>query len=110
MKWNVTPTAVIGHSSGEIAAAYCAGAISRESTWRISYHRGAVAAHLEQQTHGNGSMIAVALSSASLQPYIDETFAQVRHGDLAIGCIIGPENLTLTGDLRCVDVIKACVD
>jgi acyl transferase domain-containing protein len=31
--WSIQPGAVIGHSSGEIAAAYAAGAISRESAW-----------------------------------------------------------------------------
>jgi zearalenone synthase (highly reducing iterative type I polyketide synthase) len=28
--WNITPVAVVGHSSGEIAAAYCLGALSRQ--------------------------------------------------------------------------------
>lgn len=38
--WKVSPRAVTGHSSGEIAAAYAAGAISSESAWKISYWRG----------------------------------------------------------------------
>ena len=29
--WKVLPQVVLGHSSGEIAAAYCAGTISRQS-------------------------------------------------------------------------------
>ena len=34
--WQVTPAAVIGHSSGEIAAAYAAGALSmREAVIRV---------------------------------------------------------------------------
>ncbi|KAL4745333.1 acyl transferase/acyl hydrolase/lysophospholipase [Aspergillus terricola var. indicus] len=38
--WNVTPTTVVGHSSGEIARAYCAGKISRQAAWKIAYRRG----------------------------------------------------------------------
>jgi acyl transferase domain-containing protein len=38
--WGVTPRAVAGHSSGEIAAAYAVGAISKESAWKIAYWRG----------------------------------------------------------------------
>jgi malonyl CoA-acyl carrier protein transacylase len=38
--WGVSAKAVAGHSSGEIAAAYSVGAISKESAWKISYWRG----------------------------------------------------------------------
>ncbi|KAG9235384.1 polyketide synthase [Amylocarpus encephaloides] len=38
--WGVSGRAVAGHSSGEIAAAYAVGAISRESAWKIAYWRG----------------------------------------------------------------------
>jgi len=38
--WGVVFHATAGHSSGEIAAAYSAGAISQECAWRIAYWRG----------------------------------------------------------------------
>ncbi|OJJ97005.1 hypothetical protein ASPACDRAFT_63311 [Aspergillus aculeatus ATCC 16872] len=38
--WNLRPDAVVGHSSGEIAAAYCAGAITKGSALKIAYFRG----------------------------------------------------------------------
>lgn len=33
--WNVQPSSVVGHSSGEIAAAYAAGAIRAEKLSRL---------------------------------------------------------------------------
>ncbi|KAK2728269.1 polyketide synthase [Colletotrichum kahawae] len=44
--WDVVPQSVCGHSSGEIAAAYCAGAIDRRSAWKIAYFRGVLAERL----------------------------------------------------------------
>lgn len=38
--WKVTAGAVVGHSSGEIAAAYAAKAVSAEDAWRLAYYRG----------------------------------------------------------------------
>ena len=37
----VHPSAVVGHSSGEIAAAYASGAISAEEAITVVLHRGA---------------------------------------------------------------------
>lgn len=36
--WGVSPNAVIGHSSGEIAAAFAAGSLSRDSALRVAVH------------------------------------------------------------------------
>jgi acyl transferase domain-containing protein len=38
--WGVSPSAVAGHSSGEIAAAYAAGILPLDSCMAISYQRG----------------------------------------------------------------------
>ncbi|KAF6217446.1 hypothetical protein HO133_006916 [Letharia lupina] len=41
--WNINPAAVVGHSSGEIAAAYAVGAVSLFSCTAVAYHRGGFA-------------------------------------------------------------------
>ena len=64
--WNVHPSRVVGHSSGEIAAAYCAGLLSRESAWRASYFRGLVTGR--QTTETKGAMLAVGLGPDALAP------------------------------------------
>ncbi|PYI23450.1 putative polyketide synthase [Aspergillus violaceofuscus CBS 115571] len=77
---------VVGHSSGEIAAAYVAGAITMRCAIILAYYRG-VAAKVEQ---GRGSMFAVSLSSQEIGPYLRE--------GVVIACINGPKSVTLSGD------------
>jgi len=67
--WGIKPARVVGHSSGEIAAAYCAGRISREAAWKVAYFRGYVS---NRRLQLPGAMLAVGLSAAELQPYVDE--------------------------------------
>ncbi|KAG9235236.1 hypothetical protein BJ875DRAFT_399470 [Amylocarpus encephaloides] len=109
-EWRIVPISVVGHSSGEIAAAYCAGAISRESAWKIAYFRGALAATLVHTRLQKGSMVAVALSQTEIEPYLTEVSQKLGTDRLAIGCVNSPQNLTLTGDAECVDLIKSFFD
>ncbi|KAI9742337.1 MAG: hypothetical protein M1818_003870 [Claussenomyces sp. TS43310] len=109
-EWNISPSAVVGHSSGEIAAAYCAGAISKESAYRIAYFRGALASQLAQAKLRNGSMIAVALAEAEIQPYLNQVAAQLGPDRIVVGCVNSPKNITLTGDQDCVDLLKTIMD
>lgn len=53
----VVPSAVVGHSCGEIAAAYCAGAITAREAITAAHHRGAMT--LEQK--GAGSMATIGM-------------------------------------------------
>ena len=95
--WGVTPTAVIGHSSGEIAAGYCIGGLSRESAWKIAYYRGVVTASLVESSKDSGSMLAVGVSEANIKPYLDRIDNKGR--DLTVGCINSPQNVTVSGSV-----------
>ena len=106
--WGIFPSTVVGHSSGEIAAAYCTGGLSKESAWRIAYFRGLLAATLEPRRRG--TMMSVALSESEAEAYIVEALPQSRSGDVAVGCVNSPTNVTLTGDEDCIDVIKDLVE
>ena len=50
--WGIRPDAIVGHSVGEVPAAYLAGALSLEDAMLVSYHRS----RLQQQTAGLGGM------------------------------------------------------
>jgi malonyl CoA-acyl carrier protein transacylase len=66
--FGVYPTTVIGHSSGEIAAAYTVGGISWESAWKLAFFRGLLSGQLAESssagTSPRGSMMAVGMSSS----------------------------------------------
>ncbi|KAB8239114.1 uncharacterized protein BDW43DRAFT_319357 [Aspergillus alliaceus] len=64
--WGIVPTAVVGHSSGEIAAAYAAGAMSVETAIIVSYYRGQ-AVKLNRQV---GGMAVVGLSQDEILPFL----------------------------------------
>ncbi|KAF4904103.1 Highly reducing polyketide synthase gloL [Colletotrichum viniferum] len=95
--WGVTPDAVVGHSSGETAAAYASGAITAEDAIRIAYHRGQITL-LIKAAH-KGSMAAVGLGRSQVQKFL-------RPG-VMIGCENSPASVTLSGEADVLeDVMK----
>ena len=101
--WNIRPATVIGHSSGEIAAAYAMGALSAEDCWKIAFHRGRLAADLRSiAPRINGGMIAVGLSETDIRPYISKLKVS-QDQVLSVACINSPSNVTVSGD---VDLLK----
>ena len=66
-EFGVNPTAVVGHSVGEVATAYTAGLLTLKQASTIIYHRG----RLLERTSGRGGMLAVlgdATKALSLLP------------------------------------------
>ncbi|KAI0817435.1 hypothetical protein GGR55DRAFT_685082 [Xylaria sp. FL0064] len=105
--WNIRPCGIVGHSSGEIAAAFCAGAISRESAWTIAYYRGLLAARLvTSDLTRRGGMMAVQLSTTEVQTYIDQLPRDGKYQSLSIGCSNSPKNTTVTGHEILIDRLK----
>ncbi|KAH8664734.1 polyketide synthase [Xylariales sp. PMI_506] len=91
--WGVKPQAVVGHSSGEIAAAYAAGALSKEDCLKLGYHRGIVSRRAKE-IHQNGGMMAVGLSPEDVQPYL----AQFDDDAVVVACVNSPGSVTLSGE------------
>ncbi len=87
--WGVEPAAVIGHSVGEVSAAYISGALSLEDAVRVSYHRSRV----QKKAAGQGTMLAVELSEADAAPFL-----LAHHGAVSLAAANGPTSLTLAGD------------
>ncbi len=107
--WNVKPAAVVGHSSGEIAAAYCIGGISKASAWKIAYYRGIVSAALQRSGQDSGCTMAVGLSESEVQRYLAEfndSNGQQGSG-IAVGCINSPRSVTLSGDTDKMDRLES---
>ncbi|KAL5339755.1 putative polyketide synthase [Aspergillus crustosus] len=87
-RFGVKTSAVVGHSSGEIAAAYAAGANTMKSAIIIAYLRGKVVSSLE----GSGGMAAIGLGRAVVEQYLSSDIL------VAIACENSPQSVTLSGD------------
>lgn len=61
--WGVEPSAVIGHSMGEVAAAFCAGALTLDEAMCVICRRSG----LLRRTSGQGAMAVVELSIEEAQ-------------------------------------------
>lgn len=95
--WQVTPAAVIGHSSGEIAAAYAAGALSMREAIIVAFYRGYVCSKPQKR----GGMAAVGLGRADVQPYL---ISGVR-----IACENSGKSVTLSGDVQPLEESMAAI-
>ncbi|KAL6703832.1 hypothetical protein ACN47E_009051 [Coniothyrium glycines] len=95
--WGVHPNVVVGHSSGEIAAAYACGAISQESAWMISYTRGLSVAVVKALFFSTGAMTAVQTSLEALRPILDEHNSSHFNDRVTLACYNSPTNITLSG-------------
>ncbi|GCE00989.1 type I polyketide synthase [Embleya hyalina] len=97
----VRPAAVIGHSQGEIAAAYIAGHLSLPDAARIAALRIRA---VQAADMIRGAMVAVAVSAA----HAEELIARTGTGDLVhVGGINSPTNTVLSGDTDALALIVA---
>ncbi|RYP16090.1 hypothetical protein DL766_009227 [Monosporascus sp. MC13-8B] len=93
-------TAVVGFSSGEIAAAYAAGIISAEDAICIAYYCG-LYAKLAQGPEGQaGTMLAVGTSADDIDELLQEPEFE---GRACIAAVNSSASVTLSGD---ADAIK----
>ncbi|KAK2782399.1 Type I Iterative PKS [Onygenales sp. PD_12] len=92
-KWNVHPAAVVGHSSGEIAAAYAAGAIGMKEALLIAFYRGVATT----KQHRPGAMAAVGLGREELSDLLAK--------DVTIACENSRSSVTISGDSDDVDTV-----
>lgn len=88
----ITFAAVVGHSSGEIAAAYAAGFISAHDAIRVAYYRGSCVRPAESPT---GSMLAAGLSRDEAEDFINQPAFK---GRLAVAAHNSSASVTLSGD------------
>ncbi|OKL57495.1 hypothetical protein UA08_06889 [Talaromyces atroroseus] len=90
---------VIGHSSGEIPAAYAAGILTSSDAIRIAYLRG----HIISKHQSVGGMVAVDLSWDQANAICsDPAFL----GKINIGAYNSPSNVTLSGDSDAIDELN----
>ena len=95
--FGVTPSAVVGHSQGEIAAAHVVGALSLEDAARVVVVRSQALASIA----GQGGMMTVALSPDALAERVGGLDQR-----LGIAAINAPASLVVSGDLDALDTLQ----
>lgn len=90
----VYPAAVVGHSSGELAAAYAAGALTAKEAIIGAYQRGQ-AAKLQNK---KGAMAAIGLGWEDVDRFLNPP-------KVVVACENSPKSVTLSGDAEEVQAV-----
>jgi len=93
-------SAAVGHSSGEIAAAYSQGIISAEDAICIAYYRG-FHTRLAKST---GAILAVGSSEDDIEKLLEEPEFV---GQACIGAVNASNSLTVSGYVDAIHEIQA---
>ncbi|CAI0647313.1 unnamed protein product, partial [Colletotrichum noveboracense] len=102
--WGISPMAVVGHSSGEIAAAYAAGLLSFKTALAVAFFRGrATVELLAKQAENGGGMLAVGADVDTAGELLRHTASVGRAG---IAAINSPSSVTLSGDVAVIDAVE----
>ncbi|KAI0198779.1 putative polyketide synthase [Astrocystis sublimbata] len=100
--FDVRPSAVVGHSSGEIVAGYAGGMLSAESAWKLAYFRGVCSAKLSS-SQPQGTMLAVNASKSSIEEIVASVNREATSYGLSFACINSPTSITVAGEAPLVD-------
>ena len=96
--WGVYPDCVVGHSSGEAAAAYACGALSLAEATRLIFHR----ATLQQRVAGSGRMLAIGLDRPGVEQLLETLGVAFRPDEdrpaqVEIACENAPASTVICG-------------
>jgi acyl transferase domain-containing protein/NADPH:quinone reductase-like Zn-dependent oxidoreductase/NADP-dependent 3-hydroxy acid dehydrogenase YdfG/acyl carrier protein len=94
--WGIVPDAIVGHSAGEVAAAYAAGVLSLEDAVHVIYHRS----RLQQRATGKGRMLAAGMPASKAAPILN-----AYRGRVSLAAINSPRSVTFTGDADALEEI-----
>jgi acyl transferase domain-containing protein/surfactin synthase thioesterase subunit/acyl carrier protein len=93
--WGIIPDAVLGHSVGEFAAAYCAGVYTLEDGISLVAER----ARLMQSLPRGGAMVAIFMDESTVAASISNT------KNISIAAVNGPRNTVISGSHEAVTAI-----
>ncbi|SDN50481.1 type I polyketide synthase [Allokutzneria albata] len=94
----VHPAAVVGHSQGEVAAAYIAGALTLDEACRIIARRSQAWSRLS----GKGGMLSVLLPAEEIRPHL-EPWGDV----LGVAAVNSHSSATISGAVEALEALAA---
>lgn len=102
--------AVVGHSSGEIAAAYAAGYLDAWDAIRIAYYRGFHSRLANGLDGERGKMMAVGMGLESATAFCSQFDGEYADKNLKVAASNSPTSCTLAGDAILIDKAKEQLD
>ncbi|XP_033641999.1 phenolphthiocerol synthesis polyketide synthase type I Pks15/1-like [Asterias rubens] len=93
--WGVQPDVVVGHSLGEISAAYACGGLTLEEAVAVIYHRS----HAQAKQEGTGRMAALRATREQAEKMC------LEHEHLYIAAVNAPGAITLAGNCEVVATV-----
>ncbi|KAK5987064.1 Highly reducing polyketide synthase VdtX [Cladobotryum mycophilum] len=94
---NITPSAVIGHSSGELAAAYAADRLSSSHAIISAFYRGVVSENVIQL----GGMAAIGLSKGEVDQFLTS--------GVVVACENSQSSVTISGDQKKLEEVMQAI-
>ncbi|KAM3075032.1 hypothetical protein ACMFMF_005715 [Clarireedia jacksonii] len=108
--WSVKLDCVIGHSSGEIAAAYAAGILNLNDALTVAYFRGLHASQMQDFDKGlDETMMAAGLSGPQAEIEISQLPAEIS-SKLVVACVNSPSSVTVSGNRQALLTLKDILD
>lgn len=101
--WGIQPESVVGHSSGEIGAAYAAGIYGLEGAMTLAYRRGQMTSLLKKLHPSlQGTMIAVGAGPDVVKPML-----KMLSSYATIACVNSPSSVTVSGNVDAIDELES---
>ncbi|KAJ5671462.1 Acyl transferase/acyl hydrolase/lysophospholipase [Penicillium longicatenatum] len=100
-------TAVVGHSSGEISAAYAAGYLTAEDAIKIAYYRGWA---LQYSGDTNGVKGAMMAAGTSIEDARELCEMPTLEGRICVAASNSPASVTLSGDMDAIEEAKEVLE
>ncbi|KAF5014651.1 hypothetical protein F66182_14290, partial [Fusarium sp. NRRL 66182] len=95
--WDIKPDFVLGHSSGEMAAAYASGAISATAAMAAATFRGTTSSDEKPGSKPRGAMAAIGLGAREMDEFMEP--------GVVIACENSQCSVTISGDIDQVALI-----
>ncbi|EHA27435.1 hypothetical protein ASPNIDRAFT_128601, partial [Aspergillus niger ATCC 1015] len=103
----ITFDVVVGHSSGEIGAAYAAGFFSATDAIRIAFYRGRYAFMAKGPEGQKGGMLAAGTTLEDARELVE---LPAFEGRVSVAAYNSDASVTLSGDLDAIDEVKEVLD
>ncbi|OTA81918.1 hypothetical protein M434DRAFT_85057 [Hypoxylon sp. CO27-5] len=103
--WGIKPRSVVGHSSGEIAAAYAAGLLDRAGAITAAFYRGRAALNRKNEVDSDVGMLAVGLGAEAATEFIEKHGS----GQAWIACFNSPNSVTVSGKIAALETLREAI-